>query len=289
MGFYAPAQLVRDAREHGVTVSGIDVNASSWECTLETGSGQSPSKQSPSKVLRLGLLMIRGLPTNVGHKIVEARSAGGPFRDLADFTRRTRLGQAMITRLADAGALSSLTGDRRAAYWQSLAQDKASKELSLFEATGADNDDALPEFLQPMEEVDEVYADYETTGLSLRAHPVSFVRPQLDRLRVTSASQLQQTSDGKFVRVAGVVLLRQRPSTAKGITFVTLEDETGAMNLVLKPEIWQRHYKVARRSNAWLANGVLENREGVIHIVVGRIDDLTEQVAGLVLKSRDFH
>jgi error-prone DNA polymerase len=140
-----------------------------------------------------------------------------------------------------------------------------------------------------MEEVDEVYADYETTGLSLRAHPVSFVRPQLDRLRVTSASQLQQTSDGKFVRVAGVVLLRQRPSTAKGITFVTLEDETGAMNLVLKPEIWQRHYKVARRSNAWLANGVLENREGVIHIVVGRIDDLTEQVAGLVLKSRDFH
>jgi error-prone DNA polymerase len=283
MGFYAPAQLVQDARDHGVTVAAIDVNCSDWECILE------PNPDKPQTwQLRLGMQMIRGLPTAVGEVVLRQRAAG-PFRDLADFTRRTRLGQAMVTRLADAGAFSSIAGDRRAAYWQSLAQDKSSKDLSLLEVSGVDVDDELPSLLRPMTEIDEVYADYETTGLSLRAHPVSFVREQLKRLRVTTAADLKTTLDGKFVRVAGVVLLRQRPSTAKGITFVTLEDETGSMNLVLKPEIWQKHYKVARRSNAWLANGILENREGVIHIVVGRIDDLTEQVGGLNLRSRDFH
>lgn len=292
MGFYAPAQLVRDAREHGVTVAGVDVNHSQWECTLEPLDGGQPNDSQLGKAtrqLRLGLLLIRGLPSAIGEKIVAARLAAGLYRDLADFTRRTRLGQAIVTRLADAGALESLAGDRRAAYWQSLAQDTAAQELNLLEATGADVDDALPEFLQPMAAIEEVYADYETTGLSLRAHPVSFVRDQLDRLRVVTAGKLKELDDGKFVRAAGLVLLRQRPSTAKGITFVTLEDETGTMNLVLKPKIWERHYKVARRSNAWLVHGVLENREGIVHLVVGRIDDLTEQVAGLMLKSRDFH
>ncbi|MCA9133319.1 MAG: error-prone DNA polymerase, partial [Planctomycetales bacterium] len=285
MGFYAPAQLVGDARQHGVTVAGVEVNRSDWECTLEAVDSSHP----PRFRLRLGLLMIRGLPASVGQRIVRERNSAGPYRDLADFTRRTRLGRAAIIRLADAGALSELTGDRRAAYWQSLAQGTANEEYTLLEFAGADVDDALPECLQPMQESEEVYADYETTGLSLRAHPVSFVREQLDRLRVTTAAQLAATPDGKFARVAGLVLLRQRPSTARGITFVTLEDETGTINLVIQPAIWQRHYKVARRSNAWLAHGTVENREGIIHFVVGRIDDLSQQVAGLVLKSRDFH
>lgn len=283
MGFYAPAQLVSDARQHGVEVAGVDVNASDWECTLE------PNGQEKDKRLRLGLCMIRGFPAQVGEKIVGLRKQHGAFRDLADFTRKTRFGQATVTRLADAGALSSLAGDRRAAYWQSLAQDKSSTVFSLLEATGADVDEELPENLQPMPEIDEVYSDYASTGLSLRAHPISFVREQLERLRVTAASELRLTRDGQFIRVAGLVLLRQRPSTAKGITFVTLEDETGSMNLVLKPEIWQRHYKVARQSNAWLVNGVLENREGIIHVVVGRVDDLGEHVGGLDARSRDFH
>lgn len=282
MGFYAPAQLVGDARQHGVEVAGVDVNASDWECTLE------PSGKEGGKRLRLGLCMIRGLPAHTGEKIVSLRRRHGAYRDLADFTRKTRFGQATVTRLADAGALSALSGDRRAAYWQSLAQDKSSTVFSLLEATGADVDEELPEKLQPMPEIEEVYSDYATTGLSLRAHPISFVREQLERLRVTMASDLKSTRDGKFIRVAGLVLLRQRPSTAKGITFVTLEDETGAMNLVLKPEIWQRHYQVARRSNAWLVNGVLENREGIIHVIVGRVDDLGQHVGGLDARSRDF-
>lgn len=284
MGFYAPAQLVRDAQEHDVEVVGIDVNQSEWECTLEPTPGKPQIKR-----LRLGMLMIRGLSVEAADQVVLCRNRGGPFRDLADFTRRTRFGQAIVTRFADAGALSSLTGDRRAAYWQSLAQDKSPKELSLFEAMGADVDDPLPDALQPMHPVEEVYADYATTGLSLQGHPLTFVRKQLDRMRVTRASDLKTTQDGRFVRVAGLVLLRQRPGTAKGITFVTLEDETGSMNLVLKPEIWQRHYKIARRSNAWLVHGVLENREGVIHVVVGRMEDLGEEVGELQQRSRDFH
>ncbi|MCA9128562.1 MAG: error-prone DNA polymerase [Planctomycetales bacterium] len=293
MGFYAPAQLVSDAKANGVQVAGVDVNRSEWDCTLEPlehsdrdrKEGQS---KDPKFQLRLGLLMVRGLPASVGATIVAARQSGGRFRDLADFTRRTRIGRATITRLADAGVLESLTGDRRAAFWQALAQDQKSTELSLLEATGADVDEEIPEALKPMTDIEEVYADYDTTGLSLRAHPVSFVRDQLQRLRVTTASQLPETADGRFVRVAGLVLLRQRPSTAKGITFVTLEDETGTINLVLKPNIWDRYYKIARRSNAWLAHGVCENREGIIHVVAGRIDDLAEQVQGLTLRSRDF-
>lgn len=284
MGFYAPAQLVRDAREHGVAVAPVDINTSDWDCTLEPTAAESNTMQ-----LRLGLRMIRGFSQEVAERVVDQRKRLGPFSDLADLRRRTQIGQALVSRLADSGALDSLAGDRRAAYWQALAQEKNPTERTLLEATGADDDDAVPSALKRMSEIEEVYADYSTTGLSLRAHPISFVRDRLDQLRVTPASDLSALRDGKFLRVAGIVLIRQRPSTAKGITFVTLEDETGSLNLVLKPEIWQRHYKVARSSNAWLAHGVLENREGIIHILVGRIEDLSRHVEKLNLRSRDFH
>lgn len=294
MGFYAPAQLVQDARNHGVDVCGADVNYSCWDTTLEPVAVPEPHRALPAAPqsqtkLRLGLHMIRGLPESVGRAIEAERTGGGPFRDVADFTRRTRLGQATVSRLADAAALESLSGDRRAAYWQALAQDRSGAALPLLEAAGVDTDDALPESLLPMKAIEEVYADYKTLGLSLRGHPLSFVRPQLDRMRVTPAARLATERDQKFVRVAGVVLLRQRPGTAKGITFVTLEDETGPMNLVLRPDVWDRHYTLARTSNAWLVTGVLENREGVVHVVVGTIEDLSQHVAGLTLKSRDFH
>jgi error-prone DNA polymerase len=282
MGFYAPAQLIQDAKAHGVAVAPVDINASDWECTLEP-------VELRSYRLRLGLQMIRGLSESVGRSVVEARLDGGPFRDIADLAQRAGLGQGSITRLADSGALHSITGDRRAALWQSLAQERSSAEHTLFAAAGVDIDEAIPESLAAMEEIEEVYADYETIGLSLRAHPLSFVRTQLDRLRVTSSKSLKVTQDSSFVRVAGIVILRQRPGTAKGITFVTLEDEFGSMNLVVKPEIWQRHYKIARRSNAWLVHGVIENRENIIHVVVGRIEDLSQHVANLTVRSRDFH
>ena len=136
---------------------------------------------------------------------------------------------------------------------------------------------------------EEVVADYRTAGLSLRAHPISFYRRQLDRLGIMPARKLVELTNDAPVCVAGLVLLRQRPSTAKGITFVTLEDETGTINLVVHQRTWDRFYRIARRAPAWIAHGCLENREGVVHLVVSRLEDLAREIGELRTKSRDFH
>lgn len=130
--------------------------------------------------------------------------------------------------------------------------------------------------------------DYRTAGLSLKGQPIMFCRKTLDVQRVLRADQLEDCPDNCGVKVAGLVLLRQRPSTAKGITFVTLEDETGTMNLVLRQDVWERYYRIARRSNVWLVHGILENRNRIQHIVVHRLEDLSKQFANLTPKSRDF-
>jgi error-prone DNA polymerase len=190
--------------------------------------------------------------------------------------------------LADADALGSLSGDRRAAIWHSLAQEENPGSQPLFGEI--DDDETTPDELVPMSPMEEVTADYQMTGLSLKAHPISFARKRLDSMRCVKADQLPNLRDGRHVRVAGLVLMRQRPGTAKGITFATIEDESGSMNLVFFPKVWQRFFRVARTSNAWLVDGKLENRQGVIHVIVGRVESLTESVEGIVTgKSRDFH
>jgi error-prone DNA polymerase len=281
MGFYAPAQLIADARKHGVSVRNVDVNHSDYDSTLE----QDPNRDGPA--IRLGLRTIRGLPTAAAQRVVETRSQKGPFRDLQELTERTGLGKSATAILADADALRSMSGDRRAAVWQSLAVEQTPGGMPLLE--GIDDQEAIPDQLAPMSPLEEVYADYNATGLSLKAHPISFARRELQRKRCVTAAELPSLRDGRHVRVAGLVLLRQRPGTAKGITFVTLEDETGPINLVLFPAVWKQFFKVARGSNAWLVDGKLENREGVIHVVVGRIIDLADEVDGLTIRSRDFH
>jgi len=278
MGFYAPAQLVADAKKAGVVTLPADVNASDWDCTLEPGASD--------PILRLGLRMIKGLPEPVANRIVADREAAGVFADLADLNRRLRLSSSQLTILADADALHSLANDRRAAVWHSLAQDKSPGEKPLFAAF--DEDDDVPLTLRSMEPLEEVYADYNTIGLSLKSHPLAFAREELSQMECVTADQLVPMRDGRRVRVAGLVLLRQRPGTAKGITFVTIEDETGSINLVLFPEVWKRFFRVARTSNAWLVDGKLENRKNVIHVIVSHITDLTDEVKGLVLTSRDF-
>jgi error-prone DNA polymerase len=152
---------------------------------------------------------------------------------------------------------------------------------------GLDDDEPAAE-LPPMSMFEQVFADYRTSGLSLKGHPVAFYREQLKALRVTPAGTLDRMPDGRHVRVAGIVLLRQRPGTARGITFVTLEDETGLTNLVIKPPIWDRYYAIARRSQAWIAHGRLERKEGVTHLVVNRLEDLAVRLGELRVKTRDF-
>ncbi len=232
--------------------------------------------------------MIDGLGEATAQPIVEERLRNGPFRDSNDLVRRTRIGQGTVTLLANSGVLESITGDRRAALWQSLAIDRSGKASPLFDFAGTDDDEAIPDELTPMQPLEQVYADYASTGLSLRGHPIAFCRAELDKLRVSTAESLPSMQHGKFIRVAGLVLLRQRPSTAKGITFVTLEDETGSMNLVIRPQTWERFYRICKQSNAWIAHGVLENKQNVIHVVVGRIDDLSQNVVGLKIDRRDF-
>ncbi|WP_182870199.1 error-prone DNA polymerase [Rhodopirellula sp. JC639] len=281
MGFYAPAQLITDAKNHGVRILAVDVNHSDWESTLEPD----PNRSGPA--VRLGLGTVRGMRAEAADQIVAARRQGGPFGDIAELGRRAGIGQPEISLLADADALSGIAGDRRAAIWQSLGQSGKPGEAPLLD--DVDDDEALPEDLIPMSPLEEVYADYNTTGLSLKAHPMSFVREQLHQMRCVTSAQLPDLRDGRHVRIAGLVLLRQRPGTAKGITFATLEDETGTVNLVIFPKVWERFFKVAKTSNAWLVDGKLENRSGVIHVITGRITDLSSQVSGLKLRSRDFH
>ncbi|HBJ33860.1 MAG TPA: error-prone DNA polymerase, partial [Planctomycetaceae bacterium] len=289
MGFYAPSQLVADAKRHGVEVCAPDVNRSDWDCTLfaNSQSATAANKMGPM-ALRLGLRMIKGLSVESAQRIVDERNAAGEFLDLADLKRRVGLSQGVLTILADADALASLTRDRRAAIWQSLAQEKTSCHTPLLDSLDGEGDDLVPDELLPMAPEDEVQADYQTTGLSLKAHPISFFRDSLQSRGCVTAADLANLRDGRRVRVGGIVLLRQRPSTAKGVTFVTLEDETGPVNLVLFAAVWQRFFRVAKTSNAWLVEGDLQNQKGVIHVVVGNIEDLGEELNGIKVSSRDF-
>ena len=291
LGFYSPSQLVQCAKNHHVQCLPADVNQSDWDCTLELN----PREQHPTASVksiphhvRLGLRMITGLSESLARKIVEERKVAGAYRDTNDLAIRTRVGSSVIAILAASGAIDSISGNRRAAYWQSLGVERSGIELPLFEQSSVSDDDLVPESLRPMTDLEEVYSDYSTTGLSLRGHPIGFCREKLNRLRVTPADQLGSIPSGRFIRVAGLIVLRQRPGTAKGITFVTLEDETGSINLIVKPQIWKQFYLICKQSNAWLVHGVLESRQNVIHVVVGRIEDFSSEIRGFDIDSRDF-
>ncbi|MEZ6116011.1 MAG: error-prone DNA polymerase [Pirellulaceae bacterium] len=297
MGFYAPSQLIRNAQEHGVQVRPIDVNCSQWDCSLErlddgerSDIGESSIRQDvPACALRLGFRLIRGFQMEHAEKIMAARS-DGPFGSLHDFSRRTGLSRKVVMQLSEADAFGSVGCRRRTALWEAMSQETSGKEMPLFDGLAADADDAIA--LPQMPALDEVFADYDTTGLSLKSHPLAFYREQLNELRITPHEKLETLRDKQFVRVAGLVILRQRPGTAKGITFVTLEDETAVANLVIRQEVWDRYYNVARRSPAWVAHGTLESRYSVIHIVVHRLEDLAERLNAaqrpIAFKSRDF-
>jgi error-prone DNA polymerase len=298
MGFYAPSQLIRDTQQHGVTVLPVDVNASDWDCTLECSPdtpphyGSSPHSASSaadtSLALRLGFRLLTGLPRTTVESIVQTRRQQGPFRSLADFAHRTRLGRALVVRLSEADVFASLSRDRRSALWEALSQARTAEHLPLLAALPLEEEPpvALPQ-LSPAE---EVFADYRTAGLSLKAHPLSFHRPLLNQLNVVPAEKLRSLRNRRRVCVAGLVLLRQRPSTAKGITFVTLEDETGTSNLLVHQATWERYYQIARRSAAWLAHGRIETKDTVIHVIVERLEDLSQVLGQLQPKiaSRDF-
>ncbi len=297
MGFYAPAQLVADAGRHGVDVRCVDSNRSDWDCTIEgdatrrgwsvaAGSDGDLSGTEPA-CLRLGLRMVRGLSKGVAERIAVARREGS-FVTIEDVARRADVSAGDLTRLSRADVFGSLGSSRRESLWEALA-DRSSQPLwtgngARWGQSEAGTGVVLPE----MSEQEEVVSDYRTLGLSLRGHPFGFLREQVQRLGAIPAAKLSRVSHGQRVAVAGLVLLRQRPGSARGVTFVTLEDETGMANLIVKPKTWERYHRAARVARALLAFGTLQRQDDVVHLLTDRVVDLSRTLAELPVRSRDF-
>jgi error-prone DNA polymerase len=275
MGFYAPAQLVRDAREHGVEARHPDVNASDWDATLEARSDET------RRALRLGLRAIDGFKKVWAEAIMHAR-AEGPFADLDDLRLRARLTPAAMDRLAEADAYGSLKLTRRQGMWAARGAPPAAAAAPLFEAMGLrEADGRPPEALPELAPSEEVVGDYQTLRLSLKGHPVSYLRERMAAAGALTAAVYPQVANGKRVAVGGVVLVRQRPGTAKGVCFMTVEDETGVANLVLWPDVFERLRPVAMGARMVLARGKVQTAEGVTHLVVEQLEDWTPMLGHL--------
>ncbi len=292
MGFYAPAQIVRDTREHGVEVREVDVASSRWDCMLEQS-----DEGGDSPCLRLGMRLVRGLREDEAALVVNAVARNGSFRSIAELWRASGARVTTLRRLASADAFRSMGLDRQAALWEIRAL--SDEQLPLFDAAepGAEKDPgsfAAPGSLRLPEisELRKVIQDYVATGLSLKAHPVSFCR---DALAARGAVPARKFADrrtwphGSKAAVAGIVLVRQRPGTASGIVFMTLEDETGTANLIVRPQVYQRYRRAARHGVIVLARGTVERQGDVVHILVESIENADDAIAPLAVRSRDFH
>lgn len=280
MGFYAPAQLVRDAREHGVEVRPIDVNYSFWDNTLE------PTPRGPA--LRLGFRQIKGCREADIERLVAARGEG--FYALRDLWRRARLGVPALELLARADAFGSLGLSRRDALWQ--IRGLADNPLPLFEFAEASepagsnlppaDTGVEPEVVLPrLTTGEQVVQDYKTNHLSLRPHPMQLLRPRMSELGVVQSKQLAELPVHRRVRVAGLVLVRQRPGTASGVIFATLEDEQGVINLIIWPKVFERYRKAALGSRLLYAEGRQQREDGVIHVIADRLVDHTAMLGEL--------
>ncbi|MGH6799225.1 MAG: OB-fold nucleic acid binding domain-containing protein, partial [Roseiarcus sp.] len=302
LGFYAPAQLVRDAREHGVEAREVDVNLSDWDCTLEPPSPHSPSREGrptgrpfgrgvggegvhprhaemaphirATHAVRLGLRQIVGVREEDMRRLVERRGQG--YDSVRDLWLRGGLTPAALERLADADAFRSLGLDRRQALWAVRGLDRVGDQddLPLF-ASRPGRDTEPDARLPPMPLGAHVVEDYRRLSLSLKAHPASFMRARLSARGILRSDALRSVKNGERVTVAGLVLVRQRPGTAKGVIFMTLEDETGVANIIVWPKVFERLRAIVLGARFVAVTGKLQSEQGVIHIVAERMNDLT--------------
>jgi error-prone DNA polymerase len=314
MGFYAPAQIVRDAREHGVEVREVDVNASEWDCTLEgfpspSGEGlgvgscpsslngcerassrassplihhppPSPSLEREGMILRLGLRQIDGLQREAADRLVARR----PYRTVEEVRSRGRVPVHAIQRLAAADAFRSMGLDRRAALWDSRALKQA-PDLPLFahaEARDEGSEDE-PAQLPAMPLSEHVVNDYQTIRLSLKAHPMGFLRQHYAAQKFVTADRLNSVKDGRRLSIAGLVLIRQRPGSAKGVVFITIEDETGIANLVIWPDVFEKQRKIVMGARLMAVQGIVQRDpdSDVIHVVARHLEDHTHMLGRL--------
>ena len=287
MGFYAPAQLVRDAREHGVEVRPIDVHFSHWDCTLEPA-GVHGFTQPPA--VRLGLCMVRGLAREQALR-VERAQLHGPWRSLEAWWRASGVSVAGARILARADAFGSMGLGRQQALWQ--AQRLRDVPMPLFEQIAPQTHEVEPRVTLPQRALLEtIVQDCQQTGMSLRGHPFGFVRQRLMRVGVRPCAAVQashECPDGCCVSVAGMVLLRQKPETAKGTVFITLEDESGPVNLIVRPKVWSRFRQQVRHAQVMLVRGRVQRRGGVTHVLATRLRSIDHLMANPGPGPRDFH
>ena len=275
MGFYSPSQLVQDARRHGVEVRPVDATRSEWDCTLESGANASP-------VVRLGFVLVQGLSQAGVERLVAAREVQ-PFEDVEDLARRAALNRHDLKCLAAAGALEALSGHRRNAYWRVAGIETGAhilRDAPVLETSPA---------LAAPTEGENIVADYASTGLTLGRHPLALLRPRLTRMRFVAADAIWLLPSGSPVRAAGIVTGRQRPGTASGTVFVTLEDETGYVNVIVWRDLAERQRRELLGASLMGVEGTLEREGEVVHLIARRLIDHSALLGRLAVESRDFH
>jgi error-prone DNA polymerase len=285
MGFYSPQSLIHDAKRHGVEIRKPSLSASAAKASLEEpfgGPSQCSCLDAPQPAVRLGLSSVRTIGAELAEAIVAAREAGGPFTSMSDLARRVGLTADQVEALATAGAFDEFGHSRRDALWAAGAAATARPgQLGVVTV-----DESAPPALPAMTEPEQLIADMWATSMTPDVYPTALLRPRLDALGVVTAAGLRALPDHTRVRIGGVVTHRQRPGTARGVTFLNLEDETGMVNVIVEETVWQRHRRVARESGGLVIHGMLEHtKDGVVNVVAERIGRLH---LGLRTRSRDF-
>ncbi len=274
MGFYSASQLVQDLQRHGAQVRPVDINHSHWDCSLETS-------DEGEAALRLGLRMVKGLSETAGQRIVAERGSSG-YQQAQQLLERAGLDQRELGVLASSGALRPLSGDRHRARW---AVSGIEKPMPLFPSM--DRFEATPLLRKPTEG-QNIVADYQSTGLTLERHPVCLLRRHLDRYQYRSARQLPDIGNGQKINVAGLVITKQRPGTASGVTFVTLEDETGQINVVVWKQLAEKYRAALLNARLLGVSGELQIEGKVIHVIANKLLDHSDMLGNLAVRSRDF-
>jgi len=275
MGFYAPSQIVRDAVKHGVIVQPVDIFASQNDCSLERGEDGEP-------VLRLGLRLVRHLSGSAIDRILAARQQK-PWRDITDLATRADLNRGDLEALAAADALQRLSGHRHHARWEVAGVEDPGPLLR-----GATYHEGAPLLHKPGEGQD-IVADYRSLGLTLRRHPLALLRARLSSEQVMTSEELRKTPNGRRVCYAGIVITRQRPGSASGVTFVTLEDETGHANIIVWKSLAENQRRALLGSRLMEVRGKVQREGEVLHLIAEQLKDRSGLLGSLMTRSRDFH
>jgi error-prone DNA polymerase len=288
MGFYSPATIANDAKRHGVKIVPIDVQRSGWFCTLEELSENGRAKHAGRFAVRMGLKYVKGLRQKVGDAIADARMMDGPFTSEYDLCRRVpSIKKPELTLLAKAGAFN-WTGEkhhRRTALWN--AERAGQSAGPLFENIPDEYELHANAPLRPMTTEERLVADFESTGVTLGPHPMAYHRAEMNAAGVLPAASLRWMHDGAYARIAGAVIARQRPGTAEGFVFLSLEDETGISNAIINPLLYERNRVTVTRGKFLRIEGTLQNQDGVINVRASAVHVLT--LSDIDMGSHDFH